>query len=262
MKSNFTLTAASFALTALFALPALAADAATSPAAEKPNGDQILKQMCAKLAGARQFSFKAHREMDPALIPGGVVAQSADVEVTVLRPNKVVAEAKSKKGTRRLYADGQTFSLLDAGVNLYTTIPMRKSIDGLVDEIDQIYGFVPPLAEFAVSDPYKELRRQATAVSYAGRSTFPTGFMNLGSVECEHLSLIGKEADAEIWIGVDDHLLKKLVATFHRDGKPQVHISFSSWNLAASVTDSAFTFTPPKGALKIPMRPIAKLASR
>ena len=262
MKASFTLTAASFALTALFAWPVQAADSAKSPAAEKPNGDQILKQTCAKLAAARQFSFQAHREMDPALIPGGVVAQSADVEVTVLRPNKVVAEAKSKKGTRHLYADGQTFSLLDAKMNLYATIPMHKSIDGLVDEIDQIYGFVPPLAEFAVSNPYNEHRRQSTAVSYTGRSTVPTGFLNLGSVECEHLALTGKEADAEIWIGVNDHLLKKLVATFHRDGKPQVRITFSSWNLAASVTDSAFTFTPPKGALKIPMRPIAKLASR
>jgi len=258
MKPNFTVTAASLTLTALFAWPALAAGATKSKAAAKPNGDQILKQTCAQLAAARQFSFTAHREMDPALVPGGEVAQSADVEVTVSRPNKVMAEAKSAKGQRRLYADGRTFSLLDAKMNLYATLPMRKSIDGLVDEIDERYGFVPPLAEFAVSDPYKEFRRQASAVSYAGRSTLPAGFLNFGSVECEHLALTGKEADAEVWIGVNDHLFKKLVATFHRAGKPQVRISFSTWNLAASVKDSEFTFTPPKGAQKIPMRPIAK----
>ena len=93
-----------------------------------------------------------------------------------------------------------------------------------------------------------------------GRDTFSKGgFLNLGSTECEHLALAGPEADAELWIGVSDHLLKKLVATFHRKGNPQLRITFSTWNLAASVTDSDFTFTAPQGAQKIKMRPIAKM---
>jgi hypothetical protein len=255
MKLNVTITVAGLTLTALFALSALAAVAAKPEATGKPNGDQILKEMCATLAGARQFSFKAHREMDAALVPGSEVAQSADVEVTVQRPNKVMATSETEKGERRLYFDGKTFSLLDAEMNFYTTIPMDTSIDGLVDQIDKKYGFVPPLAEFAVSDPYKEFRREASAVSYVGRSTCPTGSEGM---ECEQLSLTGKEADAEVWIGVNDHLLKKLVATFHREGNPQLHITFTSWNLAASVTDSEFTFTPPKGAQKIQMRSIAE----
>ena len=166
-----------------------------------------------------------------------------------------MATSETEKGERRLYFDGKTFSLLDAKMNFYTTIPMDTSIDGLVDQIDKRYGFVPPLAEFAVSDPYKEFRREASAVSYVGRSTCPTGSEGM---ECEQLALTGKEADAEVWIGVNDHLLKKLVATFHREGNPQLRISFTAWNLAASVTDSEFTFTPPKGAEKIEMRSIAE----
>ena len=77
-------------------------------------------------------------------------------------------------------------------------------------------------------------------------------------MECEHLLLIGKLTNAEAWIGVNDHLLKKLVATFHRHGNPQVRIDFSSWNLNAPVTPGEFTFTPPQGAMKIKMRPIGK----
>src|SRR5207237_3287397 len=119
-KSAMKLIPAKFLLTlglvAASLLPAIAAD---------PNADQILKQMCAKLAAARQFSFKAHREMDPALVPGrSEVAQSADVEVTVQRPNKVMAKSETENGERQLYADGKTFSLLDVKMNFYTTIPM------------------------------------------------------------------------------------------------------------------------------------------
>jgi hypothetical protein len=240
------------ALTALFTSP--------SPAAtpETPNADQILRQACAQLAAAQQFSFKAHREMDPALVPGSEVAQIADIEVTVERPNKAVAESKSKKGLRRLYFDGQNFSLLDAKMNLYATIPMHTSIDGVVDQMDTRFGFVPPLAEFTVSDPHKEFHRDASGVSYLGRTTLPCGLLNLGNVQCEHLALTGPEADSEVWIGVNDHLLKKLVATFHRKGNPQLHITFSSWNLAATVNASDFTFTAPQGAQKIKMRPIAE----
>jgi hypothetical protein len=252
MKLNITLTVAGLTVAALFELATLPAGA-TEP--DKPNGDQILQQMCAKLAAARQYSFKAHREMDAALIPGSDVAQSADVDVTVQRPNKVMATSETEKGERRLYADGKTFSLLDAKMNFYSSIPMDTSIDGLVDQIDKIYGFVPPLAEFAVSDPYKEFRGEASAVSYIGRSTCPAASEGM---ECEHLALTGKEADAEMWIGVNDHLLKKLIATFHREGNPQLHITFATWNLAASVADSEFTFTPPKGAEKIQMRSIAE----
>jgi hypothetical protein len=255
MRLNKNITAVGLALTAVFALPALVANAAKPEGAEKPNGDQILKEMCATLAAAPQFSFKAHREMDAALVPGSEVAQSADVDVTVRRPNKVKATSETEMGERRLYFDGKTFSLLDAKMNFYTTIPMDTSIDGLVDQIDKKYGFVPPLAEFAVSDPYKEFHREASAVSYVGRSTYPAGSEG---TECEQLALSGKEADAEVWIGVNDHLLKKLVATFHREGNPQLNITFTAWNLSASVTDSEFTFTPPKGAETIQMRSIAK----
>src|SRR5271166_938202 len=93
-----------FGLTGTFLSPAMAA----TPAA--PNGDQILRQMCAQLAAAHQYTFTAHREIDPALLPGAEVAQVADVQVTVSRPDKIAARAKSKLGVRRAYADGQNFT--------------------------------------------------------------------------------------------------------------------------------------------------------
>ena len=153
------------ALTAVFTVSAIAAE----PAAAKPNGDKILKEACAKLAAAKQFSFKAHREIDAALTAGSEVAQDAYVEVLVQRPNKVAAVSASEMGARSLYFDGRTFSLLDSHMNLYASVPMRTSIDGLVDQIDKKYGFTPPLAEFTLSDPYKEFRRQARTVSYLGQ---------------------------------------------------------------------------------------------
>ena len=64
---------------------------------------------------------------------------------------------------------------------------------------------------------------------------------------------------AELWIGQDDLLPRKLVATFHRDGQPQLRLDFSAWNLAAPIAPATFTFTPQKGAQPIEMWTTAQM---
>lgn len=228
-------------------------------AAAEPNADQLLRQMSAKLAAAHSFRFEATRESDPGLLEGYNLPAKARVTVVAQRPNKLAARSESKAGLRRFIFDGRTLSLLDEKKNDYTTVPMRTTIDGLVDQLDQKYGFVPPLAEIALSNPYAEFHREAHTVTYVGREKMAGGFLGLGSVECHHLALKGKEADAELWIAVGDQLPTKLVATFHRAGQPQLRIAFSNWNLAASVTAADFQFAPPKGAERIEMWTTAKM---
>jgi hypothetical protein len=245
-------TIATLGLLAASLLPVVAAD---------PTADQLLKQMSVKLAAAKSFTFEATREIDPGLLEGVSVPTKATVSAAVQRPNKLAATATSHQGKRRFIFDGSTLTLLDEKQNHYAKVPMRTSIDGLVDQIDAKYGFVPPLAEFALSNPYKELRGQAQSLTYLGREKTKEGFLGLGGVECHRLWLSGKEADAELWIGVNDQLPRKLTATFHREGKPQVRISFSKWNLAAPVGASEFSFNPPKGSQQIEMWTTAKMQS-
>ena len=256
-KQNL-LAALGLALLAAGSSPMRAAD---PTAAAPPNADKILRAASAKLAAARQFSFKAHREIDAALLVGRDVAEDAEVEVTVQRPNKVFAVGKSQLGERKAYADGKTFSLVDAGMNFYATVPMHTSLDGLVDKIDEKYGFTPPLAEFVLSNPYKEFHRQARTVTYLGPGSYSEGSPNSESVDCHRLLLSGHGVEAEVWVGVNDQLIRKLVATFiDRPGNPQIRIEFADWNLAAQVTDGEFTYVPPPGAVQIPMKPTAEMA--
>lgn len=259
MKPDHKLAAMSLALTALFTSPVLAADAAKPAAGGQPNADQILRKMSAKLAAARSFSVQATREIDPGLIEGHAAPEKANITLAVQRPNRVAARAVGKAGARRFVADGNTLTVLDEKTNHYATVPMRTTIDGLIDALDLKYGFVPPLGDFAVSNPYQEIRQQAQTVAYLGRGKAKEGFLGLGGVECHHLALKGVEADAELWIAVSDQLPRKLVATFHRAGRPQVRINFSKWDLAAPVKASDFAFTPPAGAEKIEMWTVARM---
>lgn len=236
--------------------------ASLSPiAAAEPNSDQILRQMSDKLSAARSFTFKANREIDPALLEGTRAAETARVQARVLRPNKLAAHARTNLGVRHFYADGSKLTVVDEKANTYATVPMRTNIDGVVAALDERYGFTPPLAEFTVSNPYRGIREQAHSVAYVGREKVAAGFLGLGGIECHHLALKGKVADAELWIAVGDSLPRKLVATFRRAGQPQVRINFSSWNLAALVSEGDFAFTPSSGAEKIEMWTPAQMAS-
>lgn len=244
----------------LLTIGLLAASLLPSEAAE-PTADQLLQAMSAKLAAARSFSFTATREVDPGLIEGIDVPEKARVSATVQRPNKLSARVVSKAGGRRFTFDGSSLSLLNEKTKHYATVPMRTSIDGLVAVLDEAYGFVPPLAEFALSNLYADLRRQAPTVTYLGLAKTSEGFLGMGGVECHRIGLKGRVADAELWIAVSDSLPRKMVATFRRVGQPQVRVAFSKWNLAAPVSESDFAFTPPKGAEKIEMWTTARMAS-
>jgi len=228
-------------------LPALAATAA------EPDADQLLRQMSEKLASAKTFSFSATREIDPALLEDRQLAEKARINVLVQRPDKISATAQSKAGTRLVIADGNTLSLVDQKTNHYASLPMRANIDTLVAQLDEKYGFTPPLAEFALSNPYAGFRSHTRSVNYLGRAKTKAGFLGLGGVECHRLGLNGPVANAELWIGVNDHLPRQLVATFNRETKAQLKISFSKWNLSAPATTADFTFTPPKNSEKIEM---------
>lgn len=236
--------------------------ASLAPAAgSEPNADQLLREMSAKLASARSFTFQAVREIDPGLLEGYDVPDKARVSVSVQRPNQIAAHSKSAAGERRFIADGRTLSLLDVKRGFYSTVPMRTSIDGLVQRLDEQYGFIPPLAEFALSNPYADLRRQAQTITYLGIEKTEGGFLGMGGVECHRISLKGKMADAELWIAKTDQLPRKLIATFHLGNSPQLRIHFSKWNLGATVSPTDFAFTPPAGATKIEMWTTAKMAA-
>jgi hypothetical protein len=217
------------------------------PVVETVDPAQTLRQMSDTLARARQLTFKATRQLDAALVDGGNVAESADIEVAVSRPQMVRAIAVSNAGVRRFYADGQHVSLLDERMQLYATVSESGTIDEVVEKLDAQYGFTPPLAEFVLNDPYRKFRTQIQSSVYHGKET-------VDGVECNDVSLTGEIADAELWVSTTDHLPRRFVATFKdREGSPQLKIHFSEWNLVPKLEESLFAFNPPKESAPIKM---------
>jgi hypothetical protein len=246
--------------TLILFLGLLGVSLAPAPAAQ-PSANQVLHEMSSTLAAAQTFSFSATREIDVALVEGiDLAGGKAKIDALVQRPGKLAIRSTGKTGTRQFLADGRTLTIYESKTNLYSVSPIPGTIDSLADELDEKYDFTPPLIEFAVSNPYNDLRRDSPAAVYLGRGRVTNCFLGLGGVECDRIMLKGEVADAELWVGVSDHLPHKLVATFKQlPSQPQLRVFFHRWNLAASATDADFTFTPPKGAMKIEMWSVSKM---
>ena len=247
----------------LLALGVLAATLLPASATPQPSARDLLRKMSDTLAAAQTFRFSATREIDGALLGVEDVPLKARIDALVQRPDKFAATAVSRAGERRFIADGRTLTLFESRTNFFAVVPMPATIDALVDRLDTKYGFVPPLAEFALSNPYEEFRRGADTVAWLGREKIGgSPLFGLGAVECDRIALKGPDADAELWIGVADHLPRKLVATFKNlPAKPRLTVRFHRWDLAAKATPADFAFTPPKGATKIEMWTVEKMQS-
>lgn len=211
--------------------------------------------------------FEARRQLmlDDAVALGGLNLRAGflrEPDATEFRTLLMDYVTQYANSDHLKHERGSKLTVVNESKNHYAQVPMRTSIDGLVNKLDQDFGFVPPLADFAVSNPYRELHQQVRAVTYAGRAN-TGGFLGMGGVECHKIALQGRRADAELWVGVADQLPHRLVATFRHVGNARMRVEFSAWNLAASApaNAAAFTYNPPPGAQKIEMWTTARMNS-
>ena len=140
--------------------------------------------------------------------------------------------------------------MFDVTNNFFASVPMRTSIDGLVDRIGSEYGFIPPLAEFTLTDVYADIHHKSQSVASLGRKYLPADF----SAERCRMQLRRPQwqsAQAELWVGVKDQLPQKLIVTFkNRAGHPEMVTNFTDWNLEAKPPAADFRFVLPKARQK------------
>jgi hypothetical protein len=241
--------------------PVLAADAATPNSSESIHADTVLRQMSEKICTANRFSFKGRREIESGLAGGDGLHANTKIEVTVQRPDKMMARATIPGDTRCLYFDGKQLTMTDVQKKVYSTIPMAVPLDKLPSELAMIYGFLPVAADFLVSNLYEDLVWRAKNVEYLGTGTIRSGFLGLKSVRCHRLALRGEVADSELWIAEKDLLPRRWIATVKAaSGTEVIKMELSSWNLEAKTQDKDFVFSAGKDVMQIPMMTEADMA--
>ncbi len=209
---------------------------------------EVLRAMAAKVSAAQQVTIRATQTMDAALHDALDRAESAQLAASLKRPDRFFARIASEERERRMFFDGQTFSILHVRENFYSSVPMAGDFDQLVSVLEERFNFSVPATDLLVSDPYEHLLREdLESVSYVGEET-------VGETLCHHISAVEELVAWDVWISVDGHELVKMLATAtHMEGAPQIELVITEIDLQASLDDGLFVFAPPPGATEIRM---------
>jgi hypothetical protein len=232
------------------AAPAAAANAA-APAIAEP-ADRLLKEMGAYIGSANEFTFHADVTFDHVMPSGQKLQFSAVEDVMLQRPGRLYVEWNGDLGARQFWYDGKSVTLYDPAMPFYASEAAPPAIDSMLAQLLPKLDFVPPLADFLYSDPYKTVHAN---IQYG----FDLGQNDVNGRSCRTLAFVEKDVDWQIWIENGPQLTPcKLVITYkNQPAQPQFTAVFSDWDFAPRIAESVFTPELPPGTQKIPFATVA-----
>ncbi len=234
---------------------ATTAPAPAAPAAEEavPDPKEIFRQSCDFLKNQPQFSFKAEVANDRVYAGGKKLQFGMEVKAAFRRPDKLRIDGDGDLDSKLLIFDGKALTLYDKDRNHYASIDVAGDIDAALDKAYNDYGLKVGLAELGSTQLGNRAHKDLVNALYVG-------LHKVRGVPCHHLAFDRKDIHYQVWIEAGDKpVLRKVVITQKKlPDSPQWTAYLSDWNLAPSLGDDLFVFTPPAGAQKIKFMPVKK----
>jgi len=218
-----------------------------------PDPKEILRQCCDFLKNQPQFSFKAEVANDRVYAGGKKLQFGMEVQAAFRRPDKLRIDGDGDLDSKLLIFDGKALTLYDKAKNHYASIEVAGDIDTALDQAYKDYGLKVGLAELGSTQLCNHAGKDLVNALYVG-------LHKVRGVPCHHLAFDRKDIHYQVWIEAGDKpLVRKIVITQKKlPDSPQWTAYLSDWNLAPSLADDLFAFTPPAGAQKIKFMPVKK----
>jgi hypothetical protein len=176
--------------------------------------------------------------------------------VVVKRPDRLRADADGDDGVRSFYYDGKSFTLFTKPDNYYATTEAPPTILDALEMLLQRYGVELPLLDVVYAAVGGNLGESVLEAGDIGPS-------RVAGVDCEHLAFRGSKVDWQVWIERGDKPVpRKLVVTTRAEGAAPQFIAMMNWDVAPTIDDASFAFTPPEGAMRIAFRPLHEAEAR
>jgi len=223
--------------------------AAVSPAAKPsipPLADKLLTSACEALASSNAFTFHAEILFDQ-LLPRAVKVQFAGaMDFALQRPDQLMVDYQSDLGSKMLWYQGTTLTILDPSHGVYSTVSVPGSIDGMLEQVATSQGLTIPLSDLAFSDPTQNLRKDIIFGGYIGIN-------DVNGVDADHLAFSSSREDLQLWLARSGKPIPlKLVITYRTEpGSPEYMATFSDWKFPTEIPSSRFRATLPKDVKRI-----------
>jgi hypothetical protein len=234
------------------AMAAIPAGAQQTPPAVDPAAVKALDDMSAYLRTVKTFEVEALTATDDVLDDGQTDQSTGRTIIVAQMPNRLFAETTSDRMSRTYVYDGKTFTLSARRAGYYATVPAPPTVRELADVLSDKYDLEIPLADLFLWGAPGWSHGELTSAIDLGPAV-------IDGTTCQHYAFRQAGLDWQVWIQKGDFPLpRKLVITTTDDEARPRHAAVYRWNLAPSVNDAAFAFTPPKGANRIILATVAQ----
>ncbi len=214
----------------------------------EPDAQAALNRMGAYLRTLNSFYVTAETTIDEVTDEGEKLQFGGSVSLQALRPDKLRAALDSDRRERQLVYDGKTLTLYGPRVGYYATVPAPRTIRELLDLVEGKYGIRFPLADlfrWGADDAAPGTVTEAAVIGPA----------KIGDMMCDHVAAREKDIDWQVWIEQGAAPLpRKLVITTKSEPEQPQYVAVLHWKTNPQFDAATFTFVPPKGARKIPLR--------
>lgn len=208
-----------------------------------PRADQILRDMSAYLASAKEFTFTADVRFDRVMQSGQKIEFGRRAHIAVRRPDRLHVDVDGDIHDERLWYDGKRFTLLDRDIDRYGSTEVPATIDEALDFIAERFDVTSPVADVVYSDPYSILVERVRSGRYVG-------LHGVGGVRCHHLAFTQDGIDWQLWVEDSGRPVPcKFVITYKNvKSVPQFTAVISGWDFSPRLSDSLFRFIAPPDA--------------
>ena len=130
--------------------------------------------------------------------------------------------------------------------NLVAIADAPPTIDGALKAAYDTGAIYFPFSDMIVADPYGDLADGLKLAFYIGQSQV------VGGTTTDMVAFVSDQVFAQIWIGADDKLPRRLRAMYRDDPARLRHdVVFSDWQLDGPVAADAFASAKAAGAQRI-----------
>ena len=231
---NAVLLQSAGAALATICLAACGTGEPTTDAERLARGRELVQQMSARLAAAKQVTVTTTEVRDVVHASGRKEPVAQTAVYTVRRPDRFYAKMTGGRGLETWY-NGKTVTIASHPEKVFAQAPMPENIDRTLDALAERYDMALPMGDLFYSSAEKALLSDTTTGGYAGTE-------NVGDTPCIHLAFKDVGADWELWLPAQgDPLPKRLkVVLKRRTAQPIVDVTFTAWDFAPQITDATF----------------------
>jgi hypothetical protein len=215
----------------------------------QPKAVEILKAASARLAAASSMAFTAVVSYEGPSLLGPPLIYSTKSEVVLQRPDKLRVLTLGDGPASEFYYDGKQMMAFAPAENLLAVADAPSSIDAALATAYQTAAIYFPFTDLIVADPYKDMSDGLTTAFYIGQSKV------VGGTTTDMVAIASKDVFAQIWIGADDKLPRRMYAIYLNDPARLRHVlELSNWELQKQVPPDAFHSAKADKAVHIAFR--------